>query len=202
MSNEIFAWTASSNNTGMIAGRLSLAMNAVSITRALELSNKDLGNKINLLPVPKGPHGRLGLEHVMHTYMIWKFAKNKSAAKKFLADLEITYKGAFLNSKYYNFPSYPSAVKNIRHELATDRWAAAKPANKYVILDTIARKYTYNLGYPGNTNAAIGEMFDKWLIPQMFAEVAQGKRSPADAARTYDGQIRQIFQAWRDRKKI
>jgi len=202
MSNEIFAWTASSNNTGMIAGRLSLAMNAVSITRALELSNKDLGNKINLLPVAKGPHGRFGLEHVMHTYMIWKFAKNKAAAKKFLADLEITYKGAFLNSKYYNFPSYPSTVKNIRRELATDRWAAAKPANKYVILDTIARKYTYNLGYPGVANAAIGEMFDKWLIPQMFAEVAQGKRTPADAARTYHGQINKIFAKWRKQKKV
>ena len=33
MSNEIFAWTASSNNQAMVAGRLSMAMNAISITR-------------------------------------------------------------------------------------------------------------------------------------------------------------------------
>ena len=93
-------------------------------------------------------------------------------------------------------------MKNIKRELATDRWAAAKPANKYVILDTIARKYTYNLGYPGNTNAAIGEMFDKYLIPQMFAEVAQGKRTPADAARSYHSQINKIFAKWRKQKKV
>jgi len=88
MSNEIFAWTASSNNQAMVAGKLSMAMNAISITRTAELSNPELESKIELLPIPKGPHGRLGLEHVMGAYVIWKFAKNKAAAKKFLVDLE------------------------------------------------------------------------------------------------------------------
>ena len=78
MSNEIFAWTASSNNQAMVAGRLSMAMNAISITRSAELSNPDLESKIELMPIPKGPHGRLGLEHVMGAYVIWKFAKNKA----------------------------------------------------------------------------------------------------------------------------
>jgi hypothetical protein len=32
--------------------------------------------------------------------------------------------------------------------------------------------------------------------------VAEGRRMPVDAARTYDRQIRQIFQAWRNRGKI
>ena len=41
MSNEIFAWTASSNNQAMVAGRLSMAMNAISITRTAELTNPD-----------------------------------------------------------------------------------------------------------------------------------------------------------------
>lgn len=201
MSNEIFAWTASSNNQGMLAGHLSMAMNAISITRSAELSNPELGAKISLLPIPKGPHGRLGLEHVMHTYMIWKFASNKKAAAKFLADLEITYKGAFLNSKYYNFPSFPSAVKDVKKELGDDRWGA-KPAKKYVVLDQISQKYTHNVGYPGFTNAAIGEMFDTFLIPQMFAEVAQGKKTPDGAARDYHNRINSIFTKWRKRGKV
>ena len=87
MSNEIFAWTPASNNQAMLAGRLSFAMNAISITRSAELINPDLAAKIELLPVPKGPNGRLGLEHVMGCYVIWKFARNKKIAKKFLADL-------------------------------------------------------------------------------------------------------------------
>jgi multiple sugar transport system substrate-binding protein len=200
MSNEIFAWTASSNNQAMVAGRLSMAMNAISITRTAELTNQDLARRISLSPIPAGPTGRrLGLEHVMGCYVIWKFARNKAMARKFLVDLEVKYTGAFENSRFYNFPSWPNSVRNIPVRLRRDTNA---PRGKYVVLDRINRNYTYNVGYPGYSNAAIDEVFNKFLIPQMFAEVAQGRRTPADAARTYDRQIRQIFQAWRNRRKI
>ena len=36
MTDEVFAWTAASNNTAYLAGRLSLALNAISIARILE----------------------------------------------------------------------------------------------------------------------------------------------------------------------
>ena len=36
----------------------------------------------------------------------------------------------------------------------------------------------------------------------MFAEVARGKRTPAEAARIYDRSFRRIFERWRARKKI
>ncbi len=199
MSDEIFAWTASSNNVAMQAGRLSLAMNAISITRTLELSNPDLARRISLAPIPAGPRGRFGLEHVMHTYMIWEFARNKPAAKKFLADLEITYQGAFLNSRYYNFPAFPNSVKNIRNKLRRD---PALPRGKYAILDTISKRYTYNVGYPGYSNAAIGEVFDTYIIPEMFARVARGQLTPEDAARQYHNRIGRIFLKWRRRGKI
>jgi multiple sugar transport system substrate-binding protein len=202
MTNEIFAWTASSNNQGMLAGHLSAALNAISITRSAETQNADLARNILLAPIPAGPNGRYGLQHVMGCYVIWKFAKNKAAARKFLIDLEVKYTGAFENSLFYNFPSWPASVRNIKFRLQRDTVRHGLPAGKYVVLDEINQKYTFNLGYPGYSNGAIDELFNKWLIPQMFAEVAQGKRSPEDAAKTYDGQIRLIFQAWRDRKKI
>jgi len=200
MSNEIFAWTASSNNVGMTSGRLSLAMNAISITRTAEGQNPDLAKRISLLPIPKGPNGRLGLEHVMHTYMIWKFARNKKGAVKFLADLELTYIGAFENSRFYNFPSFPTTVTNIERRLERD--PVALPKGKYKVLKTISDKYTYNVGYPGFTNAAIGEIFDTYLIPQMFAEVARGDKTPADAARDYHRRFETIYAKWRRRGKI
>jgi multiple sugar transport system substrate-binding protein len=199
MTNEVFAWTAASNNQAMLAGRLSLALNAISITRSAELSNQDLARRIALAPIPAGPNGRLGLEHVMGCYVIWKFARNKQAAKKFLVDLEVKYTGAFENSKFYNFPSWPSSVRNIKRRLERD---PAQPKGKYVVLDEINRKYTKNVGYPGFSNAAVDEVFNKFLIPQMFAEVAQGKQSPDEAARRFDREIRQIFQKWRNLKKI
>ena len=199
MSNEIFAWTAASNNQAMVAGRLSMAMNAISITRTLELQNPELARRISLAPIPRGPKGRLGLEHVMHTYMIWKFARNKRMARKFLVDLETTYRGAFLNSKYYNFPSWPGSVKNIRRPLAQDD---ARPRGKYVVLDTISKRYTKNVGYPGFSNAAIGEIFDTYLVPAMFAQVAQGRMSPDEAARRFHRQFERIFAKWRRRGKV
>jgi multiple sugar transport system substrate-binding protein len=200
MSNEIFAWTASSNNQAMVAGRLSMALNAISITRTAEQQNPDLASRISLLPIPEGPAGRRGLEHVMGAYVIWKFARNKAMAKKFLVDLETKYIGAFENSKFYNFPSWPASVPNIKRRVERD--PVAKPAGKYRILAEIADKYTLNPGWPGNTNAAIDEIFYKWMIPQMFAEVAQGKRTPEEAARVYDRSFRRIFQRWRNRGKI
>jgi multiple sugar transport system substrate-binding protein len=199
MSNEIFAWTASSNNQAMVAGRLSMALNAISITRTAEQTNPDLARRISLAPIPAGPHGRFGLEHVMGCYVIWRFARNKAMAKKFLVDLEVKYTGAFENSRFYNFPSWPNSVQNIPVRLRRD---TNQPRGKYVVLDRINKNYTYNVGYPGYSNAAIDEVFNKWLIPQMFAEVAQGKRSPADAARAYDRQVRIIFQSWRNRRKV
>jgi multiple sugar transport system substrate-binding protein len=200
MSNEIFAWTAASNNQAMVAGRLSMALNAISITRTAEGTNPDLASKIALAPIPEGPNGRLGLEHVMGAYVIWRFARNKPAAAKFLADLEIKYIGAFENSKFYNFPSWPNAVTNIPRRLERD--PVAKPEGKYKVLGEIAEKYTNNPGFPGYTNAAIDEIFNKFMIPQMFAEVAQGKRTPEDAVKVYDRSFKKIFARWRGRGKI
>ena len=137
----------------------------------------------------------------MGVWWIWKFAQNQAAAKKFLADLEINYRDAFVASKFYNFPSFPGAVpfKTIRRLVAQDKH---RPVGKYGILTTIAQKYTTNPGYPGYTNAAFGEMFSKFLIPQMFAQVSQKKMSAADAVSAATHDINAIYAKWRRLGKI
>ena len=85
MSDEVFAWTAASNNQAFLAGRLSVALNAISIARSAELSgNTALSDDTWLASMPRGPHMRMGNEHVMGVFVIWKFAKNKETAKKYL----------------------------------------------------------------------------------------------------------------------
>jgi multiple sugar transport system substrate-binding protein len=199
MSDEVFAWTAASNNQAFLAGRLSLAMNAISIARSAELSgNTALSDDTWIRPIPKGPVRGLGNEHVMGIYFIWKFAQNKEAAKKYLVDQQLAYKGHFLNSGFYNFPAWTNAVKGGFKTM--NKLAGAdkhKPLGKYTILTTIAQRYTTNVGYPGFANAAIGDIFSQSLIPQMFAQVAQGKMTAEDAARSYQGQFRTIFAKWR-----
>src|SRR5436309_12375433 len=141
MTNEIFAWTAASNNQGYLSGRLSLAVNAISIIRSAEDQNPDLAKNTALLPIPKGPDRRLGLEHVMGVYTVWNFTSKsqQKLAKRFIADLEIHYAGAFKASKYYNFPAFTNAVYDYKKRLAADPHL---PRGKYKILNTIAKSYT------------------------------------------------------------
>src|SRR5436309_1692562 len=121
--DEIFGWDPSGNNNFLYSGKGSLILNAISATRTPEDKGLPFANDPWIWPIPKGPHGRKGYEHVMGCWWIWKFSANKAAAKKFLADLEINYKQAFLASKFYNFPSFPGAFpfKQIRKATAQDR---------------------------------------------------------------------------------
>jgi multiple sugar transport system substrate-binding protein len=197
MVSDVFAWVPASNNNAFLAGRISLAFNAISILRTAELQNPSLARNTAILPIPRGPRQRLGLEHVMGVYTIWKFAANKRLAKKFLVDMMVpTYNGHFLNSKFYNFPGWPGALKNVKRKLDAD------PSGKYGVLDSISRTATTNVGYPGFSNAAVDEVFNTWLIPQMFAEVAQGRKSAADSVADTTREVQRIFRKWRNRGKI
>jgi multiple sugar transport system substrate-binding protein len=198
-SDEVFAWTTASNNQAFLAGRLSLAVNAISIARSAEDSgNTTLSDDTWIRPIPRGPVRALGNEHVMGVFFVWRFAQNKEAAKKYIVDQQLAYPQHFVQSKFYNFPAWTNAVKGGFRTM--NRMAAAdphKPRGKYTILTTIARRYTTNVGYPGFANAAIGDIFNQYLIPQMFAQVAQGKMTPQDAARSMQGQFRSIYGKWR-----
>jgi multiple sugar transport system substrate-binding protein len=198
MSDEVFAWNASSNNNAFLAGRLSMALNAISIPRVAELQNYPFADDIWLASMPRGPVMRMGNEHVMAVYVIWKFAKNKEAARQFLVDQQLGYRQHFVRSSFYNFPAWTNAIKGgfktIRRMTAQDMH---KPRGKYSILTSIAEKYTTNVGHPGFSNAAIDEIFNTWLVPQAFAQVAQDKTSPADAVSTLDREAKRIYRKWR-----
>ncbi len=198
---EIFGWDTAGNNNFLYSGRGSMILNAISATRTPEDRKLPFADDLWIYPIPKGPVRRMGFEHVMGCYTIWKFAQNKAAAKKFLADLEINYKQATLASKLYNFPSWPGAFpfKQIRKVAGQD---PHKPLGKYQVLTTIAQHYTVNPGYPGYSNAAFGEMFFKYLIPQMFAQVSQGKMSAADSVSAAAHDIKSIYAKWRKAGKI
>ena len=200
MSDEVFAWTAASNNQAFLAGRLSVALNAISIARSAELSgNTPLSDDTWLASIPRGPHMRMGNEHVMGVFVIWKFAKNKAAAKKYLIDQQLGYREHFIRSGYYNFPAWTGAIKGgfkeIRKLSAQD---THKPRGKYTILTTIAEKYTTNPGHPGNTTPVMDEIYNTFLIPQMFAEVAQGKSTPAEAVSAFASKAQGIYRKWRN----
>lgn len=199
MTDEIFSWDASSNNRLMLAGKGSLTLNAISITRTGEAERIPIADKIALAVPARGPVAQLGVMHLMNAYVVWKFSRNIDGAKKFLVDLAGASREAFMASGFYNFPTYPQLVPDLKQLIAKD--PAAKPQDKYNIF-TDASKWTVNVGYPGYSNAAIDEIWKGWLIPRMFADAASGRLTPEAALDMYAAQSSAIFDKWRAQRKV
>jgi len=186
------AWDASSNNRALLAGKVSLVLNAISTTRAAEDKKLPIADKLGLTPALKGSVRAIGLEHVMDCYVIWKFADNIEGAKKFLVDYIDNFEQGFKGSEYYNFPCFPTTVPDIKALLAND---PHKPLGKYKALDDVLHWAT-NVGYPGYANAATDEIFNTWVLNTMFAKAATGTLPIADAIKEADSKCKAIFAKW------
>lgn len=196
MTPEVLAWDPSSNNRAMLAGQISIALNAISITR--EGENKQIPGTDNiwLAKAAAGPVRRIGLEHVMDNYVIWKFAENIEGAKKFLLDYIDNFRQGFLASEFYNFPCFPSTVPDLKTMIAKD--SKAKPSDKYKVLEDVLTWAT-NVGYPGYANAAIDEIYNTWVLNTMFAKAATGDETPENAVKQAEEQCKRIFAKWREK---
>jgi multiple sugar transport system substrate-binding protein len=199
MTDEVFTWDASSNNRMMLAGRGSLTANAISITRAGESQKIPLADRIWLAKAAEGPVDRVGVNHLIDAYVIWKFAKNIEGAKKFLVDYVSQSRAVFQKSQFYNFPCYPKAVPDINQLISHD--SNATPSNKYEVFKDVS-EWTVNVGFPGYANAAIDEIFGNWVLPKMFSQCASEKLTPEDALDQGYAEAKQIYDNWSARGMI
>jgi multiple sugar transport system substrate-binding protein len=199
MTEEVLTWDASSNNRFMLAGKGSLALNAISITRTGEEKKIPVAENIWLAKAAQGPVRRIGLGHVMDVYVIWKFAENIDGAKQFLVDYIGNFQRGFLASEFYNFPCFPQTVPDLLQLISHD--ANATPPDKYKVLEGVLDWATH-VGYPGYANAAIDEIFGTWVISTMFAQAAVGKLTPEEALDQADTEVKRIFLKWRERGKV
>lgn len=194
MTPEVFSWDPSSNNRGILAGKLSFVDNAISVTRSAEKDNPEMSKQIQLTPALKGPVRRIAAEHVMSCYAIWEFAENKEGAKKFLMDLVDNFSNAFNASEFYNFPTFPSTVPDIQKRLSND--PKAVPNDKYKVLGGVLNWAT-NVGYPGYASAAIDEAFNTFVLPTMFAKAARDEMTPEAAVKAAETEYKRIFAKWK-----
>ena len=198
---EILAWGPTSNNTHILSGTGSLTMNAISLTRRAEAMGLPFANDLWLWPVPKGPAGRLSHPQHTHVYSIWNFAKNREAAERFIADLCAGYEQATVASQLFNYPSFPGALPPERLYPIADA-DTHLPRGKYRILTTTASRHTRNVGYPGTMNPAVQETLDRFLIPQMFAQVSRGNVSAEESVRATAYEMKRIWRKWRAAGKL
>jgi ABC-type glycerol-3-phosphate transport system substrate-binding protein len=83
---DVFAWDDASNNKWLISGKGALIMNPPSAYAVAKRDNPKVAEQLWTFPAPKGPKGRYqpGLPFF---WGIWKFSKNKAAAKSLLTYL-------------------------------------------------------------------------------------------------------------------
>ncbi|MEP6770025.1 MAG: extracellular solute-binding protein [Acidobacteriota bacterium] len=194
MTPEVFTWDPSSNNRGILAGKLSFVANAISVTRTAEKDNPEMSKNIQVAQALKGPARRIAAEHVMDCYAIWNFAENQEGAKQFLVDYIDNFPAAFKASEFYNFPSFPSTVPDIKALLAND--PKAVPNDKYKVLSNVL-DWATNVGYPGYATAGIDEVFNTFVLPTMFARAARDEVTPEEAVKTAEAEIKRIFAKWK-----
>ncbi len=214
---EVFGWTPASNNQLLIAGRASYILNSISAYRSAQKDVPEIAKDIYFSPALKGPGGTgWASEHVIYVSVIPKFAaRNADLAKQFLLDLCANYDRAMWESELYASPSffhtplpagergYPrvSGARNLRDVynawFSKDPFALPGEASGKLLPLRDAEKWSTNIGHPGPANPAEGEIFGTFVIPTMFARVAQRRQSAEESGKQAAAEGRKIFDKWR-----
>jgi multiple sugar transport system substrate-binding protein len=216
MTQAVLSWNAASNNQAFNAQQTAYILNSISAYRTAQDNKLPVLDNYFFTPALKGPTGiQLASEHVMSGYVVWKFSKNQDVAKEFLVALVDASRDSMLASKLYNFPSFYGAAADPNTPLAKKAesgatWIAAQcnkdpfgsnPPDKLALLAK-SLPWSTNLGYPGYGNPAEGEIFDTYVITDMFAKAATGALSPKDALAEANTRAKQIFDKWRQKKMV
>jgi multiple sugar transport system substrate-binding protein len=195
MTDEVFAWNAASNNQGLVAGKLSYIVNSISAWRTAQGTNPAVANDVYFVPPLKGPKAAIAAQHVLYNWIIPSHAKNPDAAKEFLLHYTENFASATYASKLYDFSAYAGRTPALEGWLANDPFGS-QPANRLAFLKD-ATKWSTNIGYPGPANTAEGEVFNTFIIPNMFARVARGEQSAKDSVATAEQAVNAVFTKWR-----
>jgi len=216
MTQAVLSWNAASNNQAFNAQETAYILNSISAYRTAQDNKLPVLEHYFFTPALKGPKATLASEHVMSGYVVWKFSKNQDVAKEFLVALVDASKESMLASKLYNFPSFYGAAASESGQTGSRKaesgaaWIAQQcnkdpfgsaPPDKLALLAK-ALPWSTNLGYPGYANPAEGEIFDTYVLTDMFAKAATGALSPKDAMAEASTRAKQIFDKWRAKKMV
>jgi len=197
MTDEVFAWTAASNNQGLIAGELSYILNSISAYRTSQEANPEVANDTFFSAALSGPAAQLVATHVMYNWIVPNHAQNVDAAKEFLLHYTLNYESACWHSQLYDFPAFAERVPNLQTWISSDPFGS-QPADKLSVLGN-ALDWSTNIGHPGPANPAVGQVFGEAVIPVMFAEAARGDKTPEQAVADAETKIKAIFADWQER---
>jgi ABC-type glycerol-3-phosphate transport system substrate-binding protein len=196
MTEEVFSWNAASNNQGLVAGSLSYIVNSISAWRTAQGNNPEVADDVFFVPALSGPAGALAAQHVLYNWIVPNHATNPDAAKEFLLHYTENFAAATYASQLYDFCAFSERTPQLTGWLNNDPFGA-QPANKLAFLAD-ATQWSTNIGYPGPANTAEGEVFNTFVIPNMFARVARGEQTAADSVAEAEREVQTIFAQWRE----
>jgi multiple sugar transport system substrate-binding protein len=136
----------------------------------------------------------------MYNWIVPEHAENPDAAKEFLLHYTENYARATWESELYDFPGFEDLAPDLDSWLDNDPFGS-QPRDKLAVLKE-ALEWSRNVGYAGSANTAIGEIFGTFIISNMFADAARGKRTPQEAVEQAESQMKAIFEKWRKRGLI
>src|SRR5215207_1411450 len=186
MTEEVFAWNPASNNQGLVGGKLSYIVNSISAYRTTQKVNPQQANDTLFVKALEGPADALAAQHVMYNWIVPEHAENHARAT--------------WESELYDFPAYPKRVPQLNDWLDNDPFGSEPPDKLAVLKDAL--DWSTNVGRPGNSNTAIGEVFGTFIVPNMYASAARGRQSPEDAVARAEAQMKPIFAKWRNKGLI
>src|SRR5690349_1105300 len=192
MTGDVLSWNDSSNNQYIASGVGSYIVNPISAYRTTQKANKKLADDIRIIEPPKGPKRRM-MGAASEFYGIWKFAKNKEAAKDFLRHYAANWPEAFKASEGYNNPCFAGLVPKPMPILSDD--PTSTPKDKLKILQD-SDQWSAIPGYPGPATPAMDEIYYQFIINDMMAKAATGQMSAEDAVKVATKQCETIFKKW------
>jgi ABC-type glycerol-3-phosphate transport system substrate-binding protein len=186
------AWDDTNNNRAFHAGEISASLNGASIyivaKRQKEKIKDDKGEPmwqdIDHHDLPAGPAGAFTM-YLPHSHAIMKYTKNQKLAKDFLRWLhkKENYEKWFQTQEAYSVGS--------TH--AWEKHAMWQKVDKPLQMFREAARNTRIFGYAGPATAKATEVFNKYIITDMFAKAVQGM-SAEDAVKWADGELKKVYE--------
>jgi multiple sugar transport system substrate-binding protein len=192
MTSDVLSWNDSSNNQYLVSGVASYIVNPISAYRTFQKSNKKGADDTFCIAPPKGPATQM-MGAASEFYGIWKFAKNKEAAKEFLRYYAAHWPEAFKASEGYNNPCFAGLVPKPMPILSND--STSTPHDKFAVLQE-SDKWSAIPGYPGPATPAMDEIYYQFIINDMMAKTATGQLSAEDSVKWATGQCERIMKKW------
>jgi hypothetical protein len=177
MPKDIYGWDDAGNNRWLISGKGSAVFNPPSAWTVAKRDQPKVAEQVWHHDVPRGPKGRFR-GALPFSWGIWKWSKNKQAAKDlllYLSSKDVQWK-LITASQGYDYPALPAFFT---HPV----WQEIEPPK--------GGQYNYPVrgdeklivaGWPAKQEFGV-QIYYKWLLPTMVGKITSGGTAPKEAVK-------------------